>query len=250
MAVEIKNELRAAAIVDGSDGGAALQLFGMTFQRTGVGVYVFTMDGDEGGVDAGQNSIFCIPGINELAMPRGRFVSSTVLEVRSYTPGGEPVDCVVLFVEVHRYPGRVGQVLPAAPAVPMPQAPGAALVSFGNNTIQTAADTRFLDPWWDDSIATATRIQYVVPRAGRFANLAVLHNTPNGNGNNIIYSLELNGATTLLSVTMASTDSVGTHDADPVTVAKGDLISMSAAKPLSIGSSPGDIMATLNFAGM
>ena len=89
MAVEIKNELRAAAIVAGSDGGAALQLFGLTFERTGVGVYVFTMDA---AVDPTQLSIYCAPGINELALPRGRFVSSTVLEVRSYTPDGMPAD--------------------------------------------------------------------------------------------------------------------------------------------------------------
>ena len=83
MAIEIKNELRAAAIVDGSDGGAALQLFGLTFERTGVGVYVFTMDG---AVDPTQLSIYGSPGINELTLPRGRFTSPTVLEVRRERP--------------------------------------------------------------------------------------------------------------------------------------------------------------------
>ena len=247
MAIEIKNELRAAAIVAGGAGGVALQLFGMSFERTGIGVYVFTM---EAAVDPTQLSIYCAPGINELSLPRGRFLSPTVLEVRSYTGAGAPIDCVVLFVEVHRYPGRLGAIFPAAPPVPTPSgAGGSALVSFGNNTIGTTADTRFLDPWWDDSTGTTTRIQYVVPRPGTFSNLAVLHNTPNGNGNPIVYSLERNGAPTALSVSMPSTDSVGTDDVNMIAVLKGDLISMSAVKALSIGSSPSDIMATLNFAG-
>ena len=125
MAVEIKNELRAAAIVAGADGGAALQLFGFTFKRTGMGVYEFTLDS---AVDPTQLSIYCAPGINELALPRGRFVSSTVLEVRSYTPAAVPVDCVVLFVEVHRYPGRLGAVFPATPPIPTPGGDGGGLV--------------------------------------------------------------------------------------------------------------------------
>lgn len=246
MAVEIKNELRAAAIVAGADGGAALQLFGLTFQRTGVGVYVFTMDS---AVDPTQLSIYCAPGINELALPRGRFVSSTVLEVRSYTPDGVPADCVVLFVEVHRYPGRLGAVFPAAPPIPTPTPPSgsAALVSFGNNAIGNGPDTRFLDPWWDDSLGTATRIQYVAPRNGTFRNLSVLHNSPNGNGNPIVYTLEVNQAPTALVVSLASTASVGSDDANAAVVVKGDLISLSAMKAVSIGSSPNDIMATLNF---
>ena len=117
MAIEIKNELRAAAIVAGADGGEALQLFGLTFERTGTGVYVFTMDG---AVDPTQLSIWATTGINELALPRGRFTSPTVLEVRSYLADGTPADCGVLFVEVHRYPGRLGATFPAAPAVPTP----------------------------------------------------------------------------------------------------------------------------------
>jgi hypothetical protein len=123
MAIEIKNELRAAAIINGGDAGGVIQIFGMTFERTGPGVYVFTLDG-AGTEDPSQLSIYCTPGINELAQPRGRFTSSTVLEVRSYTPEGVAADCVVLFVEVHRYPGVLGRVLPAAPPIPLPMMAG------------------------------------------------------------------------------------------------------------------------------
>ena len=123
MAIEIKNELRAAAIIAGGDVGGVIQIFGMTYERTGPGVYVFTLDGDDT-EDPTQLSIFCTPGINELVQPRGRFISSTVLEVRSYTPEGVPTDCVVLYAEVHRYPGALGRVLPAAPPIPVPMAGG------------------------------------------------------------------------------------------------------------------------------
>ena len=125
MAIEIKNELRAAAIVVTDDGPKAIQLFGLTFAKTGTGVYVFTMDAD---VDPTQLSIYCTTGINELALPRGRFTSARTLEVRSYLPDGNPVDCIVLFVEVHRYPGVLGKVLPAAPPIPTPSGGGSGLV--------------------------------------------------------------------------------------------------------------------------
>ena len=134
MAIEIKNELAAAAIVDGSDGGAALQLFGLTFTRTGVGVYAFTMTDD---IDPTQYGIYCKPGINELAQPCGRFTAPKTLEVRSYLPDGTPADCVVLFVEVHRYPGVVGATFPAAPPIPIPT-PGVQGFNIGWAKIDTA----------------------------------------------------------------------------------------------------------------
>lgn len=246
MAVEIKNELRAAAIVAGSDGGAALQLFGLTFERTGVGVYVFTMDGD---VDPTQVSIYCSPGINELALPRGRFTSAAVLEVRSYTPDGVPADCVVLFVEVHRYPGRLGATFPAAPPIPTPTPPGggAALVCWGNNGVAATTVTRYLEPWFDDANAPTNRIQWVAPRDGTIAGLNVIHNSPAGNGGNIVYTLEVNAGATLLAVTLASTGSTAVNDAEAVAVLKGDLISLEVTKAISIGASPNDIVATANF---
>ena len=118
MAVEIKNELLAAAIVDGGDGGAALQLFGIqSFARTGVGVYTFTMADD---IDPTQYGIFCKAGINDVAQPGGRFTGAKTLEVRSYLADNTPADNAVLFVEVHRYPGVLGATYPAAPPIPTP----------------------------------------------------------------------------------------------------------------------------------
>lgn len=246
MATEIKNELRAAAIVDGSDGGAPIQIHGMrNFQRTGLGVYEFDLDE---GADAGEHGIYCAPGINELVIPRGRLLTPTRLEVRSYLCNGAPADCGVLFVEVRRYPGPGQAPFPAAPPVPTPMGGGApSLVSWGNNAIAATGDTRYLDPWWDDTTATTTRAQWVATRAGIFENLAVIHNQPGGNGANIIYRLEVNAAPTALLVTLASTGSVAMNDVDMVAVAKGDLISMAAVKLVGIGSSPNDILATVNF---
>ena len=127
MAIEIKNELRAAAIVSIDDGEKVIQIFGMTFVRTGVGVYVFTMN-PEADADPSQLSIWCTTGINELTLPRGRFTDPKTLEVRSYLPDGTPADCRVLFVEVHRYPGVLGNTLPNAPPIPTPGGGGGGLV--------------------------------------------------------------------------------------------------------------------------
>jgi len=156
MAVEIKNELRAAAIIDGRDDpptDGVVQIFGMTFQRTGDGVYVFTMDSD---VDPTQLAIYCSPGINELTLPRGRFITARTLEVRSYTADGVPADCRVLFVEVHRYPGVLGRVLPSAPAIPTPTPSGGALVwhsaIISNEAFQGVAGVLYP---WDESAGPA-----------------------------------------------------------------------------------------------
>lgn len=170
MAVEIKNELRAAAMIAGEDAGGVIQIFGMTFERTGPGVYVFTLDG-AGTEDPSQLSIYCTPGINELAQPRGRFTSPTMLEVRSYTPEGVPADCVVLFVEVHRYPGVLGRVLPAAPPIPMPMMAGGPI--FPANPLGK------VDVDWTDIAAgpTGTQTQSLgldlVPPAGEFSIVQV-----------------------------------------------------------------------------
>ena len=153
MAVEIMNELRAAAIIDGRDDiptDGVIQIFGMTFERTGEGVYTFTMDSD---VDPTQLSIYCSPGINELALPRGRFLTARTLEVRSYTPDGVPADCRVLFVEVHRYPGVLGRVIPPAPPIPTPTPPGGSELVWNGSVISVGGFENFqgvsgiLYPW-------------------------------------------------------------------------------------------------------
>lgn len=250
MAVEIKNELRADATVDGRAGGAVIQIFGFAgFTRTGVGVYQFAFQPDEQ-ADPRVHSIYCTTGINELTEPRGRLISPEVLEVRSYSPDGVPVDCVTLFVRVHRYPSVAdpGPPLPPAPPIPVPSGGGgAALLSWGNNSIAATTTDKFLDPWYDDAAAPSTRVQWLAPRAGTLANLAILHNVPAGNGEDIVYTLEVNAALTALTATLASTGSEEFDDVNTVAVAKGARLSLIATKALAIGSSPSDIIATCNY---
>ena len=245
MAIEIKNELRAAAIVDGADGGDALQLFGFAgFIRTGLGVYQFPM---LEAADPGQHSIYCTTGINELAIVRGRLISPGVLEVRSYLPSGAPVDCVVLFVELHRYPGEAGVVLPTAPA-PLAQGSGGtgAVIAFGNNGIGTNTDTKFLCPWFDDAGAPQARVPWRAPRAGLVANMSVRQNSV-GIGGDIVYALEVNTVATAISITMAASDLQGVDDVNTVAVAMGDLLSVVVTKAVAITDSPNDIIVSANF---
>ena len=104
-------------------------------------------------MELAQLGIYCKPGINELAQPGGRFVSPTVLEVRSYLPDGTPADCVVLFVELHRYPGNPGVAFPAAPPVPTPAPPGGSELVWHSSVISVGGFENFqgvsgiLYPW-------------------------------------------------------------------------------------------------------
>ena len=247
MAIEIKNELAYAAIVDGADGGAAIQLFGMTFTRTGVGVYSFSMADD---IDPTQYGIYCKAGINDLAQPGGRFTAPKTLEVRSYLPDGTPADNAVLFVELHRYPGVVGATYPAAPPIPIPTPPGAgipATLSWGSNSVAASTVTKYLDPWFDDGAAPTTPIAWVAPRDGSIFGLHLIHNQPGGNGGAIVYTLTVNTLPTALSVSLASTGSTAVNNADTIGIAAGDVMAIEVTKAATIGSSPNNIVLTANF---
>lgn len=124
---------------------------------------------------------------------------------------------------------------------------GAPLI-WGANSIASTTVTRYLYPGFGNATADTNAIQFRVPRAGTFRNMRVYHNIPAGNGNPIVYTLRVNGIPSALSVSMASTASDGSNLVTTVAVVAGALVSLEITKAASIGSSPVDVLASLELA--
>jgi hypothetical protein len=120
---------------------------------------------------------------------------------------------------------------------------------FGAGKIGSTTITNYLYPGYTDSIAQSTPVQFRASRAGNMRSLRVRHNTPAGNGNPIVYTLRKNGTPTALTATLASTANDGSDLVNTVGIAAGDLIDVEVTKASSIGASPRDITASIEFAG-
>ena len=127
----------------------------------------------------------------------------------------------------------------------VPKTETVGILAFGANNVATTTTTRFLWPWYQDSLAPTTPTQFRVPRACTLRNLRVHHSVTAGNGNNIVYTVRKNGVTTALTCTLASTAADGSDLANTVAFAAGDLIDIVVTKGTAIGTSPTGITASL-----
>lgn len=121
------------------------------------------------------------------------------------------------------------------------------MLAWGNSGVSGTTTTRYLTPFVDDTLAKTSATQFRVIRAGVLQKLRVRHNIPAGNGNNIIYTVRVAGVATALAVTMASTATDGSDLVNLVAVNDGDLLDIEVTKAVSIGTSPSDIVAVLEF---
>lgn len=120
---------------------------------------------------------------------------------------------------------------------------------WGVDSILAAADTRFIAPGHENGGASLTNIyEFAAPRAGTLRNFFVRHNSAIGNGNNVVYTILVNGVGTALVVTLASGAIGQSSDiVDTAAVAKGDRIALRAVKAASIANGALDIMASVEF---
>lgn len=131
------------------------------------------------------------------------------------------------------------------PAVPTSVSP---FLFFGNGSVAATTTTRFLTPAYDHDLAQITAIQWRATRAGTLRNMRVRVNGPAGNGNAIVYTLRVNGVATSVTVSLASTSADGSDLVNTAAVAAGDLVDLQVTKAASVGTSPSDITASLEFA--
>lgn len=125
-------------------------------------------------------------------------------------------------------------------------------MAFGDNSVTATTTTRYLNPWYEDATAETngvTNARIIAWRAGTLRDLFVKHGNPNGNNNAIVYTVRVNGIATALTVSLGSNTAGPASDlANSVAVVQGDEIDIEVTKALSIGSSPNNITAQMEFA--
>jgi hypothetical protein len=122
-----------------------------------------------------------------------------------------------------------------------------AVLTWGNNSVSSTTTTRYMTPGFEDGLATTAAIQFRVPFASKARKLRVRQNSPAGNGNNIVYTLRVNGAASALAATIASTGTDANDLTNEITLAAGDYIDIEVTKASSVGSAPNQVMVTLTL---
>jgi hypothetical protein len=119
---------------------------------------------------------------------------------------------------------------------------------FGAGQVGSTTTTRYLYPGYDDDLAQTVVVSMVAPYAGTLRDFFVRHNSADGNGNSIVYTVRVNGVASAVSVTLASGAIGQASDlANAVAVAAGDLIDIEVTKAASVGNSPDDVTATIDL---
>ena len=118
---------------------------------------------------------------------------------------------------------------------------------WGADSVGSTTTARFLFPGFSDGLAQTVAPQFRSTRAATLQNLRVHHRAGAGNGNNIVYTVRVNGVASTLTATLASTAVDGTDLVNTVAVVAGDLLDITVTKAIDIAASPSDITATLEF---
>jgi hypothetical protein len=126
---------------------------------------------------------------------------------------------------------------------------GSAIVNWGNNSVGATTTTRYMEPWFDDTLAPTSPTQWFPPRPGTATNARMRHNVPAGNGEPIVYTLRKNGVGTALSISLPSTTSDSAIDADAIALLTTDFWDIEVTKAASVGTSPTNIIWTMEYRG-
>jgi len=125
---------------------------------------------------------------------------------------------------------------------------GSSSLLWGDDSVQGTTTTRYLTPGYDDGTAEVTPTQFRLPRPGILRNFRVRHNVPAGNGNNIVYTLRVNGVATALAVSLSSNTADASNLVNAIAVNAGDLVDIEVTKAASVGASPNNIIGSMEFA--
>jgi hypothetical protein len=126
--------------------------------------------------------------------------------------------------------------------------PSMGVMSFGADDIGAGADTQFAAPG-TNALSFATDVhQWVVPFACNIKNLFVRHNTANGDGDSVVYTVMKNGGATTLTATLA-TGAIGQASdlVNVVAFAAGDRVSLQAVKALAITAGTVNLQASIQL---
>lgn len=122
------------------------------------------------------------------------------------------------------------------------------VLSWGAGQLGSSSTPRYLYPGYSDQLAETHELGLHVARSGILRKLQVRHNVPDGNGNDIIYTVRVVGVDSLLQVVLASTAVLGSDLSNTVPVGAGDYLSIRVNKAAGVARSPRDVVVTAEFA--
>lgn len=127
--------------------------------------------------------------------------------------------------------------------------PGGDTWVFGADNIASGADTRFLAMGsYNGTVPTSSDFGWRAPRAGLLRNFRVRHNAVSGNGNAVVYDVQVGGVAAGLGISLVSGAIGDASDlVSTVAVAAGDLIEATATKALSIGAGAQQVQFSMEF---
>ena len=123
--------------------------------------------------------------------------------------------------------------------------PAPPILLWGSNSVAATTVTRYLPPSYDSSLASLTPVQYRIPAPMTLRNMRVRHDSPAGNGSPIVYTIRKENVATALTVSLDSDVADASNLVDSVTFAAGELIDLEVTKAAGIGSSPTDILVSV-----
>lgn len=122
-------------------------------------------------------------------------------------------------------------------------------LKFGNNSISATTATRWLLPDNDPTRGTAFTaiVESILDVDTDVYSMTVFQANAAGNGEDVVYTLQKNQVDTALTVTMPSTDNVGSSAVlgTPIAFDRGDTYSLKITKALSVGSAPTRVSANV-----
>jgi hypothetical protein len=119
---------------------------------------------------------------------------------------------------------------------------------YGASQISTSTSDDFLWPGGGADNAPSVEKHLSIQRDGVLTGFSVVQNEGAGNGNDIVYTVQVNQIDTIITVTIASTSEVQVTDStNRVFVSSGDEIAIRVSKASSINNHPSDIYATIGF---
>lgn len=125
------------------------------------------------------------------------------------------------------------------------------ILTFGAQTTSGggAGSTRYLFPGGGTKSAQSRVQEMRAPKNGTLRNLYIKVGNPRGNGNDVVYTVRVNGVDTAIEVTMVgNADNDGEDTTNQVTIVEGDDIAIVITKPDgNIGTNPRDISALLEL---
>ena len=120
-------------------------------------------------------------------------------------------------------------------------------LQFGVAGLANNTTVRYMVPGFFDGNAPTANVSIPVTRAGTLKNLYVRHNTVGTGAQTITYTVFKNGASTAITCAMAPTGTQASDTTNTVSVVAGDVITIQVTKSATLGSSPSNVIASLEL---